>query len=89
MTKKKCQKLQDEKKRQELLQEIERTKRAHADTLLNLENMTDPDLIDCYIYELNAVQVRYKFLLRQAKQSNLTNLNPTLLPLTAPESASS
>ncbi|MDD6332140.1 MAG: YaaL family protein [Clostridium sp.] len=89
MTKKKCQKLQEEKKRQELLQEIERTKRAHADTLLNLENMTDPDLIDCYIYELNAVQVRYKFLLRQAKQSNLTNLNPTLLPLTAPESASS
>ena len=77
MTKKKCQKLQEEKKRQELLQEIERTKRAHADTLLNLENMTDPDLIDCYIYELNAVQVRYKFLLRQAKQSNLTNLNPT------------
>lgn len=89
MTKKKCQKLQEEKKRQELLQEIERTKRAHADTLLNLENMTDPDLIDCYIYELNAVQVRYKFLLRQAKQNNLTNLNPTLLPLTAPESASS
>ncbi len=89
MTKKKCQKLQEEKKRQELLQEIERTKRAHADTLLNLENMTDPDLIDCYIYELNAVQVRSKFLLRQAKQSNLTNLNPTLLPLTAPESASS
>lgn len=89
MTKKKCQKLQEEKKRQELLQEIERTKRAHADTLLNLENMTDPDLIDCYIYELNAVQVRYKFLLRQAKQSNLTNLNPTLLPLTASESASS
>ena len=89
MTKKKCQKLQEEKKRQELLQEIERTKRAHADTLLNRENMTDPDLIDCYIYELNAVQVRYKFLLRQAKQSNLTNLNPTLLPLTAPESASS
>lgn len=89
MTKKKWQKLQEEKKRQELLQEIERTKRAHADTLLNLENMTDPDLIDCYIYELNAVQVRYKFLLRQAKQNNLTNLNPTLLPLTAPESASS
>lgn len=89
MTKKKWQKLQEEKKRQELLQEIERTKRAHADTLLNLENMTDPDLIDCYIYELNAVQVRYKFLLRQAKQNNLTNLNPTLLPLTASESVSS
>lgn len=83
MTKKKWLKLQEEKKRQELLLEIERTKRAHADTLQNLENMTDPDLIDCYIYELNAVQVRYKFLLRQAKQNNLTNLNPALLPLTA------
>ena len=71
MTKKKCQKLQEEKKRQELLQEIERTKRAHADTLLNLENMADPDLIDCYIYELNSVQMRYKFLLARIKKLEL------------------
>jgi hypothetical protein len=33
----------------------------------NFENVSDPDLIDCYIYELNAVWKRYKFLLKQAK----------------------
>lgn len=79
MTKKKLQKLQAEQARQRLLNEIETTKKAHATTLANLENITDPDLIDCYIYELNAVQVRYKFLLRLAKQQNLTNLPSALL----------
>ncbi len=79
MTKKKLQKLQAERERQTLLHEIESTRQAHAIALSNLENITDPDLIDCYIYELNAVQVRYKFLLRLAKQKNLTNL-PSELP---------
>lgn len=79
MTKKKLLKLRQEQERQALLQEIESIKQAHAIALSNLENMTDPDLIDCYIYELNAVQVRYKFLLRLAKQNNLTNLPSSLL----------
>ena len=81
MTKKKLIKLRQEQERQALLKEIETIKRAHAATLSNLENITDPDLIDCYIYELNAVQVRYKFLLRQAKASNLTNILPSTLLL--------
>jgi hypothetical protein len=34
----------------------------------NLDNAIDPDLIDCCIYQLNSVQKRYKYLLRQAKQ---------------------
>lgn len=79
MTKKKLLKLQQEQERLALLAEIETTKRAHDIALANLENMTDPDLIDCYIYELNAVQVRYKFLLRLAKKSNLTNLPSSLM----------
>lgn len=85
MTKKKLLKLQQEQERQALLQEIETIKRAHAATLSNLENITDPDLIDCYIYELNAVQVRYKFLLRQAKASNITNDLPATLWIPSPE----
>lgn len=85
MTKKKLLKLRQEQERQALLQEIESIKQAHAIALSNLENMTDPDLIDCYIYELNAVQVRYKFLLRLAKQNNLTNLpSPLLLSSESP-----
>ena len=31
----------------------------------NFEQVLDPDLIDCYIYEVNAVQKKYKYLLRQ------------------------
>ncbi|MCM1494814.1 MAG: YaaL family protein [Bacteroides sp.] len=79
MTKKKLRKLRQEQERQALLKEIETTKLAHAVALANLENITDPDLIDCYIYELNAVQVRYKFLLRLAKKNNVTNLPSNLL----------
>ncbi len=74
MTKKKLLKLQQEEKRRSLLEDIETIKRAHAAALSHLENTTDPDLIDSYIYELNAVQVRYKFLLKLAKKNNITNI---------------
>ncbi len=33
-------------------------------------NATDPDLIDCYIYELNAVMKRYKYLLQKAAEND-------------------
>ncbi|MBQ8982734.1 MAG: YaaL family protein [Lachnospiraceae bacterium] len=74
MTKKKQLRLKQEAERKALLDDIERTKQAHATTLAHLESTTDPDLIDAYIYELNAVQVRYKFLLKRAKEQNLINM---------------
>lgn len=37
----------------------------------NFDNVTDPDLIDCYIYEVNAVMKRYKYLLEQAAEMDL------------------
>ena len=51
-----------------LLNEINKTKLALESANSNFENVIDPDLIDCYIFEVNAVQKRYKFLLRQAKE---------------------
>ena len=36
------------------------------DAYNNLEHVVDPDLIDCYIYEVNAVMKRYRYLLNQA-----------------------
>jgi Protein of unknown function (DUF2508). len=33
----------------------------------NFENATDPELIDSYIYEVNAIQMRYQFLLCRLK----------------------
>ena len=52
-----------------LLSEIEQTKCALASAYSNFENVVDPDLIDCYIYEVNAAQNKY--LLEKAKQTNL------------------
>ncbi|MGN6711345.1 Protein of unknown function [Anaerocolumna jejuensis DSM 15929] len=63
-------KLFAKRKRQDyeaLLNEIQMTKLALESAYSNFENVVDPDLIDCYIYEVNAVQKRYKFLLKQAK----------------------
>lgn len=54
---------------QELLKaQLSETKSAMEAAYSNFENVLDPDLIDCYIYELNAAQKRYKFLLEQAKR---------------------
>lgn len=55
----------------ELLGDIEKTKIALESAYSNFENVLDPDLIDCYIYELNAMQKRYKFLLKQAKKLDM------------------
>lgn len=52
---------------EELLLEIQKAKIAMDTAYSNFENVLDPDLIDSYIYELNAAQERYKFLIRQAK----------------------
>lgn len=55
-----------------LINEINKTKLALEAAYSNFENVVDPDLIDSCIYEMNAVQNRYKFLLKQAKAANIT-----------------
>ena len=50
-----------------LLSEIERSKTAIDSARNHFEQVVDPTLIDCYIYELNAAQLRYQFLLRRFK----------------------
>lgn len=63
------------RKEEELLRlEISKAKLALESAYSNFENVVDPDLIDCYIYEVNAVQKRYKYLLKQAKQLSDENI---------------
>lgn len=50
-----------------LINDLHQTAQDLQDAYRNLENVIDPDLIDCYIYELNSVQMRYKFLLASIK----------------------
>ena len=51
----------------ELMQEIEKLQQALETANSNFENVCDPDLIDSYIYEINALSFRYKYLLRQVQ----------------------
>lgn len=51
-----------------LLKEIAETKSELDSAYAKFQNVVDPDLIDSSIYEVNAVQKRYKFLLRCAKE---------------------
>ena len=49
-----------------LRREIERSKTAIDSARNHFEQVVDPTLIDCYIYEQNAVMKRYKYLLQKA-----------------------
>lgn len=51
-----------------LLEDLDRTQHDLDSAYVNLSNAVDPDLIDCYIYEVQSVQMRYKFLLGRVKQ---------------------
>lgn len=51
-----------------LLDDLRRTSMELKNTYANLGNVVDPDLIDYYIYQAKAVQMRYKFLLERVKQ---------------------
>ncbi len=48
-------------------QELEHTRIRIETVENNFENVTDPDLIDSYIFESNAAWKRYHFLLRQIR----------------------
>jgi len=51
-----------------LKKDLYQTAQDLQDAYNNLEHVVDPDLIDCYIYKLNSVQMRYKFLLATIKK---------------------
>ncbi len=57
----------DREEMHSLRAEIERSRHAIDTALNHFEEVVDPTLIDCYIYELNAAQLRYQFLLRKFK----------------------
>lgn len=62
-----CQKKETKIQDPFLLKEIEKVKIEMDTAYANFQNVMDPDLIDCYIYESNAAQKRYHFLLKQLK----------------------
>lgn len=45
-----------------LRSEIEKTRQALDSAYAGFDYAVDPDMIDCYIYEINSLQKRYKHL---------------------------
>lgn len=62
---------EQEIERNALLSDLEKTKKALEIAYAGFDNVTEPDLIDCYIYEVNSVLKRYKFLMEQAAHLNM------------------
>ena len=61
--------LEDEMKIPSPMEDIEKTRIALDIAYAGFDNATDPDMIDCYIYEINALLKRYSHL------SKLTSLD--------------
>ena len=57
-------------RRELLLEDLEKTKCELDTAYRGFDYVTDPDLIDCYIYDINAILKRYKFLLEQVDLLN-------------------
>lgn len=54
-----------------LLDDLARTKSDLESAYANFENVVEPDLIDASIYQVKAVQMRYKFLLSCVKEADM------------------
>ncbi len=65
-----------EKEDNSILSDIAKTRYALETAYAGFDNATDPDLIDCYIYEVNAIQKRYKYLLQEAAKMNTAAETP-------------
>lgn len=61
-----------------ILDAIAKTRYALENAYAGFDDATDPDLIDCYIYEVNSLLKRYRFLLHQAEEMNLFKKAPAM-----------
>lgn len=76
LSQKKRSMLAFQKRRQLLLEDIKKTRQELETAYANFQIVSDPDLIDCYIYEINSADIRYKYLLNEIKNLNVHNTEP-------------
>ena len=57
-----------EQERQSLLEGLGQTRAQIAQAYTGFNNTHDPDLIESYVFEINALQARYTYLLRRVKE---------------------
>lgn len=68
--KKSKEEINQEIKRAELMAELVEVQRKIELLYQNLSYIVEPELIDSCIYELNAFQSRYTFILKQVKEED-------------------
>lgn len=61
--------------KEQLWEDIRKTKLALDTAYSNFDNVLEPELIDCCIYELNATQKRYVLLLKQMEHLEATTID--------------
>lgn len=61
----------EDTERNSLLDDIAKTKFALEIAYSGFDNVTDPDLIDSYIYQVNSILKRYRYLLGEAAKMDL------------------
>lgn len=58
---------QAQEERRELLEEMAQTRRLLNQAYQGFNAHSDPDLVESYVYEINALQSRYSYLVRRMK----------------------
>ena len=64
----KRRKRKGEEARQTLAEGLNQTRRLIAQAYQGFNTAQDPDLIESYVFEINALQLRYSYLLRRMKE---------------------
>ncbi len=58
----------NEEERRELMEFMARTRVEINQAYAGFNMQTDPDLVDSHVYEINALQSRYAYLMRRLKE---------------------
>lgn len=64
-----------ELERIELLEAINDTREKLTRARISFNNVSDPELVDASIYEINSLQSHYSYLLRKAKEQGYERLD--------------
>lgn len=68
----------EQQERQELLEGLDRTKVLINQAYSCFNRESDPDLIESYVFEINALQSRYSYLLRRVREIERESVLPTV-----------
>ncbi|MGN1003575.1 MAG: DUF2508 family protein [Oscillospiraceae bacterium] len=69
-----------QQERRELLEGLARTRVLINQAYACFNRESDPDLIESYVFEINALQSRYSYLLRRVRELEQEREQPPVLP---------